>query len=244
MKAKLNKNAETEKTNNDQKNMITFETLSSEIKTNFISKIEKLKSEVGNLVITDATGLNQATEFLNRIKKASDTIEEKRDSFVRPFNTEVKRINGEFKFVSNPLNDLESMIKNEMSRYYKAKKQKADLEAQKLREIEAAKIAKLEKELKSKNALKVSAAENKIESIQTETASALINSRPETKIFASSGSAQFKEVWKWELEDLSLLSDVYKIANSPVINAAVKSGNHNIPGLRIYKEISVSGRSN
>ena len=58
------------------------------------------------------------------------------------------------------------------------------------------------------------------------------------------GMAIRKEVWKWELTDISQVPKEFTqtVVNKLIIDAAVKSGNRSIPGILIYPEIQTTYR--
>ena len=51
-----------------------------------------------------------------------------------------------------------------------------------------------------------------------------------------SGSASLRTVWTWEPISFSEVPDDFKALDTKKINTAVKDGNRNIPGLRIFEK--------
>jgi len=231
MKAKIKQKSET----NNSTALISLTTFTPDKKEEFTQKVEVLKKEIGVFKITNPELRVKASDFLSRVQKAYNILEAKRKELVTPFNTEVKRINAEFKFIQSPLESLEASIKAEISRDFKEQQKIQEEINRKAKEEEEKQLAKLHKQLNSKDALTAAAAENKAEAIITEAQAKIESAAPITSIRSSAGSPSISKIWKWEVVD------AWKVTNEVMINSAVKSGQREISGLRIYEDVSVAG---
>ncbi len=241
-KAKVKKENQTSNGKSTLPAVVTFVTLTDANRKLFADKVSALQKEVGNFKITNPETRSKASEFLSRVKNGFNWLESKRKELVTPFNAEVSKINSDFKTITEPLSKLESIIKNELSRDFKEQEAKRIEAERKAREEEAKKLAKLEKDLNSKNELIKAAAESRADAIMTQTEVAIEQSAPVSKIFTSSGTTTFRKVWKWEVEDIDKVPKAYFTLNEKSINASVKHGLREIPGIRIYEDVQPAGR--
>jgi hypothetical protein len=87
----------------------------------------------GAPVIGDAETAAEAKLYWDRAKAAEADLESARDAKVRPLNTQVKEINGEFKKVSEPLGKLRQELQARMSAWALAEERRKAAEAAALR---------------------------------------------------------------------------------------------------------------
>lgn len=107
-----------------------------------------------NPVVQSEDDARAAKLFFDRAKAALDDLEIARDGLVRPLNTRVKEINGEYKEASGPLDKLKSEIAARMRVFALAEeKRKAEEAAEARRVAEAAIAAALEAERLEREAL-------------------------------------------------------------------------------------------
>ncbi len=88
-----------------------------------VSKSEKLV-----LVKTDEDVV-KATEFLVQVKTKIDSLEEERQSYTKPINESLRRLNARFKELTEPLRTAEKAVK-EAILSYRAKREDERLEEQ------------------------------------------------------------------------------------------------------------------
>lgn len=92
-------------------------------------EVEPIQAKVDGLVIKDELSSKYATDLLAFVTKAKRRLEERRKFFVGPLNEGVKNINNEFKSLTQPLEEMESSIKQKMMSYMEATRAKAREEA-------------------------------------------------------------------------------------------------------------------
>lgn len=214
--------------------------------TNELQQVqEELSTNVKDLVtsanlcqVIDNDTAKQAVELSNTIKKTAKSIEDKRDSLVRPANDYVNSINSTFKEISAPLDNAKLIVNTKIVAF---QKEQARIEAEQKR-IEAERIAeemKLEAE-KLKEANKEKQAEltvKAIEIIQEEKAQI----KEEVKSFKAKGVATFKvrKIKKFKVTNLKLLAEKRPdliIANESLIGQLVRGGEKEIAGVEIWEE--------
>lgn len=178
----------------------------------------------------------QAVELVGAIKKTAKTIEDKRDSLVRPANDYVKSINATFKEISLPLDNAKRNVDTKIISF---QKEQARIEAERKRiesekaaeemRLEAGKLREQNKERQADLAVKAAEAIEKVEV------------KEEVKSFKSEGLATYKvrKAKKFKVIDLKLLVanrlDLI-IANETLIGQLVRSGEKEIPGVEIWEE--------
>lgn len=87
----------------------------------------------GAPVIKDEATAKEAKLIWDRMRAAEADLEKARDDKVRPLNTQVKEINGEFKKVSEPLGKLVAELRKRMSDFALAEERRKAAEAAALR---------------------------------------------------------------------------------------------------------------
>lgn len=204
---------------------------------------EELSTEVKDLVAMsemcqvacDETA-KQAIDLTNIIRKTSKSIEEKRDSIVRPANEFVKSVNATFKDIQKPLEEAKKTVDTKIINFQKEKAKK-EAEEKRLEQERLAEQMRLEAEK-----LK---AENKDKQAEiTEKAAEIIEKKEikeEVKSFKSDSSPTFKirKIRKFAVEDLKLLIEKRPdlvIANEKLIGELVRGGEKEIAGIKIWEE--------
>lgn len=204
-----------------------------------------LESKVKSLKIVDEETRKHASFLLTAVNDAIKGAEAKRKTFVDPLNATVKRINAEFKLITDPLTNLKSIINNEQIRDYN-EQEKARKEAEeKARKEAEEKQRKLDARLnKTKN-------DEHKELLELEKANVDANlndkleeakSSVQRSVFTGVGTTTIKKIWTYEVTDLSKVPEEYKMLNETKVGQVVRAGVREIPGIRIYEKPSVSSR--
>lgn len=181
--------------------------------------------EASKAVVVDSqeTAKN-ASDLTKRIKVAFNTIEDQRKSLVKPLNREVTRINGIFKNVTVPLEVAETSLKSKLMTHQRAQQR---LEQERL-EAERQEKLRLRKEAEEAGAPPPPTP------IERDLPSP-------TTVRGEMGSVtSIKYRWVFELDDLALVPFAFLQINEKAVNAAIKSGAREIPGLKIWDEGTVS----
>lgn len=177
---------------------------------------------VKGYVIQNDEEYADAAELLKVVKSKTKLLDEERTVSVKPLNDEVKEINAWFKPALDRLKQCETELKRIMGAYSLAKAQ----EQQRLL-AEASKAAE-EALVTSSNPQA-----NVMALVQQATAAQA------PKVVGVSVS----KVWKWELVDASQIPLEYWSIDAAKIEAAVKAGAREIPGVRVYEDARVVARA-
>jgi hypothetical protein len=197
-------------------------------------EVEKAKQSIQELVTT-ATAITKVetegevravSELAATIKSKAREVEAIRTSITKPINDSLANTNAFFKSLVAPLLAAESNIKNVLVAYQRAQmaeaaRQRALLEAQMAKE--AAKAAKA-----------------------NPTATPAPVPAPVVHVEApkSIGNMTAREVWTFEVVDIDKVPGVFieKTVRRNDVLAAIKDGMHDIPGLKITKDVQMSIR--
>lgn len=172
-----------------------------------------------------------ANEIFLKVKKFIKEADAERTEFKEPFLKMGKTIDGTYKPFLDRFKSAADTIETKILQW-RAKKRQI------LAEAEAKAKAEFEAKLKAE--------QKKIEKnplLEQEYIPPPVQYIPETSVRTDSGSSTERKVWTYEVVDFIVLANKYKIENIKLINEAIRAGERHIPGLRIYQEISLSGRT-
>lgn len=171
-----------------------------------------------------------ANEIFLKVKKFIKDADAERSEFKEPFLKMGQTIDGTYKPFLTRFKAAADVIEVKILAW-REKKRKilAEAEAKAKTEFDAKLIAEQKKV--EKNPL-----------LDAEYIPPSVRYIPDTSVRTESGSSSERKNWTYEITDFSTLPDNFKIENSRIISEAIRNGERNIPGLRIYQEISLSGR--
>lgn len=192
------------------------------------------------VVVDDDKSLSLAVDMVSEIKARLKKIEDERKSIVKPINDSVKNINAKFKTVTQPLEDAERALKDKITPYQvkKENERRAAAEAERKR-IEAEKLAA------AKEAAAMGNAEGAAR-LEKEASNVVVKAEETGRGGFTGAKTIVTKRWKYEVENLLMLANARPElikADDVIINAAIRNGERDIPGLRIYQEESVSVRA-
>lgn len=163
-----------------------------------------------------------AAELLKVVKHKFKVLDEERTISVKPLNDEVKEINAWFKPALDRLKECEAELKKIMGAYSLAKQQEQQrLLAEASRAAEAALVTASDPQA---NVM------------------ALVQQATDAQAPRVAG-VSVSRVWKWELVDPSQVPSDYWSIDPAKLDAAVKAGAREIPGVRVYEDARVIARS-
>lgn len=201
----------------------TPETKLAEISKEVVS----IQKQADKIVVTNAEQMTEATTFAAGVKARLDRIEELRLFFTKPLLDQKKKIDDLFKAQSQPLEAVMKLIKRGMSDYALERERQAREEEAKLQAQRDAQNAKREAVGKPVITAPVRAVE-----------------REATKVHSDAGSSTQKKVWKFEITDPKKVPKKYMKIDETAIRAAVKLGEREIEGVRIYEDFDFAISSN
>ncbi len=196
---------------------------------------EQLIAQAERAVIDSDESLAKGADLAKYAKLQLDKQEDARTALVKPLNDHVKFINAQFKPVTSAFEKAISTIKGKMSAYVEAR-EKRDREL-----MEAAKKAAEDMALDRAADLE---AQGRAEEAKAVVAAAaeLPEAAPKSAAVRGSlgGVGSFRDQWIFEIEDFSKVPDEYKEIATKAVNAAIKKGVREIPGLRIFSKKNVA----
>ncbi len=186
----------------------------------FYQESLKLREYALDRVVSSLEETKDATNDLSMIAKLKKALEEKRKEYVGPLQDHVKEINDAFKTLMQPIEEADRITRDKILAYQKIlADQKAEEERINAMRLEA---ARAEMELKGELTEPVELVE-------------VSDGAPKT-VRTDSGMIGQRMIKKWELEDIALVPEEYKMLDSAKITKMVKAGIPSIPGIRIYEE--------
>lgn len=222
----------------DNTHLITSEEEKHEKILQISGAITGLQGVADNLVVSNSDEEVFAVEFLSKVKKYKKRAEEIRKSLVGPLNIHVANINAEFKETTIPLTQFEVKIKSIILSY---KKEVADQKAkeQKIKEEED------RKKFADEQKVKLAEAKNRKEKKEIKKEEFVLEEAKEEKetVKTDTGTLSTKKVWKFEIVDVKLVPNNYKVIDEKLIRTVVRNGSREIPGVRIYLDEQINIRA-
>lgn len=209
------------------------------IQPEVLDRIASMQRTIGELVVSDQASLETATEIGKLANEALKRLERDRRELTDPLNSTVKAINARYKKVSEQIDTIKSEAKRKATAYVVAE------EKRKKQEIEEATLKAAESLEQSGDA----AAADTLLAAGSEYADkgTGVKARTET------GAQSVKKVrWAFELTEIRMLLAAavanpelwakYLTLDADAVRAAVAAGVREIPGVRVYQDISVEFR--
>ena len=216
------------------------------IASNLLNQVEK------NEVCDDDTA-GKMTELAAYAKGQKAQLEKARKTLVKPLNDHVKMINAEFKNVTDQYEQVITAARAKISPYMaeKARREREERERQERERAEAeatrqAEIAAEAARLAAEKAQQPDVYQTPDLAEQAAQAEAEVTAPPPppkpkkkkaTAVKSASGTAAAtRQVWAWEIEELDAVPREFLIVDSRAISQAVKAGERQIAGVRIFQK--------
>lgn len=208
----------------------------------------KLVAKYARLVEINDSNESEGTEALRQAKKLRTAIETDRKSYVKPLNDTVKRINLQFKKMTEPLDDVIAHLSDLSLRHMKRKK----AEAEKLAREEAERLrreseAQLELAATKGDELALDTAEQ-----AAEQADKIARAKVKPRVTGSMGATTYVTRRRsFEVVDVTKMPARYLSVNTRVLRAELSSipdsefdakSEKRIPGVRLVWDESVASR--
>jgi len=189
-----------------------------------IAEMETAVEVAENFLVVDDRTHKEAIKNAGAIKKMLKALDVERkdviggaDAFVRGVNAFIKI----FKDMSNKAVNQYSRKCSTYSAKVEAERRKREAEAKKQAEEMQAKID----------------ADAKAGGYEAPKVEFIPETRESSVVRTESGaSAHTRKVWTFEIEDLEKVPGKYKVVDDKVVNADIRAGVRNIPGLKIYQK--------
>lgn len=210
-------------------------TTPEEMQLQEVSKgITPIEKKVNELEIKNEEDLLVATDLVSQIRKKKDEIEKTRLFFVQPLTDQSKRINGLFNPKWDFADGLEKVVDGKMKEYRR--------EMEKIRKAEEERLRAIQEKQNEKD--------KKKGKVPVFTVAPVVAPITANKISGSKGAVSFTKFWNYEIEDAQKIPAKYiaqvlvlareKGLYETVIKNAVKAGEREIAGVRIFEDETVS----
>lgn len=164
--------------------------------------------------IVDEKEYEEATELLKATKGKIKLLDQERTLTVKPLNDQVREINAWYKKPLDKLKAIENTMKKMLAQYQLRQRQEQER-------------------------LLAEAASEQTDHAQAQ----LLVMQAAKKTAPVVSGVSVREVWKWEFKDASKIPMEYYSIDHSKIDAAVRSGKRDIPGIRIYQDAQVAVRA-
>jgi len=207
-------------------------------------EIEAFIQPAMSVAVKTKEDCSSALTIARTIKSFGKEIEERRKKIVDPLNKEVKRVNSLAKDILMPLEAAERHIKRELA-LFDMKLEKERLEAK----AAAEQAFKREQEM-----IKAAEKQNELDAMFSDNTELTTNIIEEAKVLSKENLTQgiqeanknkvtgTQKVWNFEIVSELMVPRAYLKIDEQAIRLAIRNGERDITGIRIFQETRVSIR--
>lgn len=220
--------------------------------------VETVDQMIGDVEMIDVTSPVQAgnmNNVLGGVKTALATIELHRTRQLKPYSDMVKAINNAWRAPRETLEEAEMTAKRKLLAWTKAERtriareeEERRLAADEAREREASALSKFNAAVDAR-ARAAAATEAKDASLALVVAESTAPVMPVRGVKTDGGdecvahvTSGLRDVWRWKVLDEKAIPRQYWILDEKRLNAEVRGGARDIPGLSIYADEEISTR--
>lgn len=178
-----------------------------------------LTAKAEALTITTDQDAEGASGLLKEIADAKKGLETKRTGLVKPANDFVKSINTLFKSLASPIEQADSAIRSKLLKYRQDQAEIARKEQERLNKLAAQQQVRLDKKAEAKG-------------VEAPTIVAPVVAPPPKTV----AGVTARKVTKCRVVDAAKVPDRFKRIDEVALNAAVRAGERDIPGVEVYEE--------
>ncbi len=196
--------------------------------------------------ITDAVSYDSAIRFLKEVNTKLKDFKSQREKYIKPMKDSIKAIDEKLKEPIKLLEETDTTLREKLNSYLsevrKREEERLILERKKAEEDAIREIDKLEQtkaQAGEYDEVTQKAIQRTIENKQNKAIEATVLN---DKINLSTNSASVSMVWDFEVTDKSSLPLEYLKIDEVAIRNAVRNGERNIPGVKIYQKPQLSLR--
>ena len=181
-------------------------------------------------------------------QEARDIGKDRRDREAAPYEVPLKEVKDRWRPIIDGFDNLFRRIKVMASDVLTRKRQEegAKRRAAETKLEEARKAEQSREEAEKKGNVQVPARVETLTALRE--ARAALDSLPPAGapigVKTESGTLSGREVWKWKVEDIALVPDIYcqKMVEGDKVDFAIKNGLRAIPGIKVWPEIEMVSR--
>lgn len=196
--------------------------------------------------ITDAVSYDNAVRFLKEVNTKLKDFKSQREKYIKPMKDSIKAIDEKLKEPIKLLEETDTTLREKLNSYLsevrKREEERLILERKKAEDEALKEIDHLEDAKRyavEYDEVTQKAIQRTIENKQNKAIEATVL---DNKINLSTNSASVSMVWDFEVTDKSSLPLEYLKIDEVAIRNAVRNGERNIPGVKIYQKPQLSLR--
>lgn len=202
-----------------------------------MSEFAPLQARITEFHISDET-IYEAAEFRAELKAFREKAAVSEKEIVAPLKKQYEDARAPYLALRKKIDEVESLLNRRLSEYAAAENERRRLIEQREREVQLAAL-KAAQEAAEKNA-DVEAV------IALEEAQTHVETKPQENKLRSveigTAKVSFRDNWTYEITNAAELPREYLCPDTAKINAAVKAGKREVPGLRIFNQPIPVGR--
>ena len=202
----------------------------------FKQQLEKMPGDHTQLQVVDQQSYTVAGDILTWIKAGVKSFTLKKKELVDPIKVSIKNIEKEFDPTIDRAEEIAGAIRRKMEKYIYDKREKEEAAKREQARLEAERQAKMREALETGDEKKLEEAKAIEEKIAPVEAAA-----PKT-VSGTFGKTTDKTIWTYEILAPGLVPREYCDPTPGKIQAAVRAGAREIPGVKIYEKPSISTR--
>ncbi|MDR2611523.1 MAG: hypothetical protein LBG06_01305 [Deltaproteobacteria bacterium] len=208
------------------------------IRERFAGEVEALRSLAAGIEVRDAAGMDAALGLSVRIDGVLKAVERQRKDVVGPPNAYVKAVNAAVKAITEPLDGILRGLKVKMADH---QREAYLAEQARLREEQARREAALKAEREAWERSQAELQKSDPAAVPEPMPAILAAGappEPSKTVRGESGRLTLVETWTFAVEDPALVPREFLAVDERAVRDAVKAGVREIPGVRIYAEMT------
>lgn len=196
-----------------------------------------LQARITEFHISDET-IYEAAEFRAELKAFREKAAVSEKEIVAPLKKQYEDARAPYLALRKKIDEVESLLNRRLSEYAAAENERRRLIEQREREVQLAALKAAQEEAEKKGDVEAVIA---LEEAQTH-----VETKPQENKLRSveigTAKVSFRDNWTYEITNAAELPREYLCPDAAKINAAVKAGKREIPGLRIFNQPIPVGR--
>jgi len=206
-------------------------------------KIIQFADQCKNCVVNSVETHESAKKLAMDAGKIEKIIEDKRKEITKPLLDAKKQVDDFVKNLTQDLNESKSELRGRILAY---EKEQDNIRQEELRRLQIERMRiEDERRLKEQELLKQAAENQEVDQKLMNEISELREKEQEViaaPVLTEQPKSNIRKTWDWELIDISQVPVAYLMPYADKIKEAIKEGERNIPGIRIYQKETLSLR--
>ncbi len=227
---------------------LDVEKVREDLRERFAGQIQETQELAQSIEVSDQVTAEYAVNLGTQIKQVIRDIEEARKSWVSDPDRFVRSVNEVARYYRRQFEGIEKNLKEKVNAFQKAERERQRQEAERRqREREEAERKRREAQQAAESGTEgqegQSPGEAPEEVPEPPQEATEPHSAPSTNIQSESGKATTRTRMTFRVTDKAAVPEDYKQIDNKAVNAAIKDGIREIPGIEIYEELETQFRS-